>query len=343
MDRGSFQAGLDELGAFESGRPSGDPEQYRIQNTLGFTGKYQFGEALLIDLGFYEADTFFGNGAATNEWRGNWTSKAQSFGVNSIEDFRNSPDIQEAAIRDAFEANFETIETVLNGSGQTIGDFLGETLTFDDGGQQRSVEITEFGILAGAHLRGAFGLSSLLLDGQVSRDEFGTSIVQYVEDYAGFDVPDEITGGIGVASSFAGNEITVDEPAIAQDDVAQEEITGEDVFANEPTVDEPTIDEIVIPQADTNSDFTDSLTGTDGVANSFNITEESGRVSLIENFNAAEDSINLGEFSFDNRDDYSLGTDSNGNAVIDIVATDQTIVLDGVSQSDLLAERNILI
>ncbi|WP_208978663.1 hypothetical protein [Pseudovibrio denitrificans] len=36
---------------------------YRSMNSLGFVG-YQFGEALLIDLGYYDDDVFYGNGAA---------------------------------------------------------------------------------------------------------------------------------------------------------------------------------------------------------------------------------------------------------------------------------------
>ncbi|MGK7935906.1 MAG: Calx-beta domain-containing protein, partial [Xenococcaceae cyanobacterium] len=195
MSRGNFAAGLEALGAFESGRPSGDPEQYRIQNTLGFTGKYQFGEALLIDLGYYQADTYYGNGAGTNLWQGTWTAKAQAFGVNSIEDFRNSPEIQEAAIRDAFEFNWKIIDKVLGEAGKTVEDFIGQTLDFNDRGTQKTLTFTPFGILAGAHLRGPYGLANLLLDGTVSVDEYGTSILRYINEYAGYDVPEDITGG----------------------------------------------------------------------------------------------------------------------------------------------------
>lgn len=42
---------------------------YRSMNSLGFVG-FQFGEAVLIDLGYYQDDTFYGNGAATNTWDG---------------------------------------------------------------------------------------------------------------------------------------------------------------------------------------------------------------------------------------------------------------------------------
>ena len=45
---------------------------YKSTNTLGFVG-FQFGEALLIDLGYYDDDFFYGNGASINSWDGSWT------------------------------------------------------------------------------------------------------------------------------------------------------------------------------------------------------------------------------------------------------------------------------
>ena len=53
---------------------------YRSMNSYGFVG-YQFGEALLIDLGYYDDDVYYGNGAATNTWDGTWTGKN---GVDSL-------------------------------------------------------------------------------------------------------------------------------------------------------------------------------------------------------------------------------------------------------------------
>ena len=330
MNTGNFQAGLEALGAFESGKPAGDPEQYRVQNTIGFTGKYQFGEALLIDLGYYEADTFYGAGASTNLWQGAWTDKAQSFGVNNIEDFRNSPEIQEAAIRDAFELNWDTIETVLGNSGKTVEDYIGKTITVNDQGEQKAVEITPFGILAGAHLRGAYGLANLLLNGEASQDEYGTSIVRYVDEYAGYDVPSNITGGNAVGNAPV-DEFNVSDTPVEQidsSDAPVEEVELSDSFTEE-----------------SNSDFNDnsSLTGSEGVENSFSFTYNWGESTVIENFDSSEDSIDLRPFWFYNDDGYSFGEDSNGNAVIDIFSNNQTIILDGVSQSELQVGDNVLI
>ena len=97
---GAFESGIDTsqsytsyyfdfLGVFDPTRGNVDPQtvdntdpadlaqlQYHVHNTLGFLGKYQFGEPLLIDLGYYEpaASGFYGS-TATNEWLGTWTGK----------------------------------------------------------------------------------------------------------------------------------------------------------------------------------------------------------------------------------------------------------------------------
>ncbi len=44
--KGNLQAMLNAMGEFESGLPTGNPNQYRVENSLGFMGKYQFGEPL---------------------------------------------------------------------------------------------------------------------------------------------------------------------------------------------------------------------------------------------------------------------------------------------------------
>ncbi|MDJ0651033.1 MAG: Calx-beta domain-containing protein, partial [Xenococcaceae cyanobacterium MO_188.B19] len=309
MSRDSFETGLEALGAFESGRPSGDPEQYRVQNTLGFTGKYQFGEALLIDLGYYQADTFYGAGAATNLWQGTWTAKAQAFGVNSIEDFRNSPEIQEAAIRDAFEFNWKIIETQLGNAGKTVDDFIGKTITFNDRGTQKSVTFTPFGMLAGAHLRGPYGLANLLLNGSVSYDEYGTSILRYVDEYAGYDVPDDITGG-GVVNP------PIEPPTIPTEPV------------------EPIAPDPVIPSSG------NALEGTDGVQDVFGFTWNWGTDSVIKNFNVTEDIIDLKKFWLPDSKQVKIFDDSQGNTVIDLKeVNNQTITLQGVSKSQLTANN----
>ena len=158
---------------------------YRSTNSLGFVG-FQFGEALLIDLGYYDDDLFYGNGAATNTWDGTWTGKN---GVTSLDDFMTK-EAQTVAIQEAFGYNLQIIENGLQNAGRSLDDFLGQTTSYTDGnGAPVTVELTLTGILAAAHLRGAYGTLNLLLNDAVSQDEYGTSILQYVEQFGGYDSP----------------------------------------------------------------------------------------------------------------------------------------------------------
>ena len=159
---------------------------------------------------------------------------------------------------------------------------------------------------------------TLLLNEQASVDEYGTSIVRYVDEYAGYNVPNDITGGISVSDSPV------------------EEVAEEPIVPDSPV--EEIAEEPIVPDYN----FTDSVSGSDGVANSFSFSWDWGKETLIENFDPAEDSVDLRQFWFANDDGYSLGNDSNGNAVIDIFSNNQTIVLDGVSESQLQTGENLL-
>jgi len=72
-----YEAFLSALGLRES---SG---RYDVENPWGYLGKYQMGEAALIDAGYYLQD-----GTAKNDWKGKWTGKD---GVWSKEDYLSSP------------------------------------------------------------------------------------------------------------------------------------------------------------------------------------------------------------------------------------------------------------
>lgn len=162
-----------------------DAMSYRSTNTLGFVG-YQFGEALLIDLGYYDDDFYYLGGDSINRWDGTWTGKN---GVTSLEDFMTK-EKQEVAIQEAFGFNLQIIETQLGYQGLSLDDFIGQTLTYADvDGGTVSVELSITGIMAAAHLRGAYGTATLLLGGGASTDENGTSILRYVEEYGGYDAP----------------------------------------------------------------------------------------------------------------------------------------------------------
>ncbi|AUB34417.1 Nucleoid-associated protein YgaU, containings BON and LysM domains [Nostoc flagelliforme CCNUN1] len=174
--RGNLEDLLLALGRRETGQEN---PPYNIENQLGFMGKYQFGEALLIDLGYYRANFYYGNGASRNEWQGTWTGKN---GVNSKQDFLNNQNnVQETAIREAFELNLKRINSQLEQNGLSLRQYIGQ--------QRGGVVITISGILAAAHLRGETGVIRLLRYNQVSQDENGTSILTYLREFAGFQTP----------------------------------------------------------------------------------------------------------------------------------------------------------
>ena len=189
---------------------------YRSVNSLGFVG-YQFGEALLIDLGYYDDDFYYGNGAGTITWDGTWTGKN---GVNSLEDFMTKA-AQDVAIQEAFGHNLGIIEDGLSAAGKSIDDYIGTTIN--------GVTVTLTGLLAAAHLRGAPAAVDLLLNGTLSNDEYGTSILQYMEQFGGYDAPsvadmiayfeDRLTGdeGLGAPGDVGAGNGTADVTAETAD------------------------------------------------------------------------------------------------------------------------------
>ncbi len=176
--------GDDNWETYQRGEKTWTELQYTSENALGFVG-YQFGEALLIDLGYYEDDFYYGNGAATNTWDGTFTGKG---GINSLEDLKT--DLQEPLIREAFTYNLNIIENGLNAQGTSLDDLVGEVFTYTDvDGSTVEVELSLTGIMAASHLRGAFGTLSLLTGGGASTDEYGTSILTYIDQFGGYDAP----------------------------------------------------------------------------------------------------------------------------------------------------------
>lgn len=82
--------------------------------------------------------------------------------------------------------------------GKNLSDYRGTSVYWSQldpsvdpppGNRPDKVEITLSGLLAGAHLRGAAGVIELLVDHKNPADENGTYILQYVQDYAGYETP----------------------------------------------------------------------------------------------------------------------------------------------------------
>lgn len=186
---------------------------YQSTNSLGFVG-FQFGEALLIDLGYYDDTVYYGAGASSNTWDGTWTGKN---GVTSLDEFKTKA-AQSVAIQEAFGFNLSIIEDGLANSGQSLDDFLGTSSTYTAAdGTTKTVELTLTGIMAAAHLSGAYGTLNLLQNGAVSTDEYGTSILQYIDQFGGYDSPsinqaidyflDRLTGDEGLGGPGEGGPV----------------------------------------------------------------------------------------------------------------------------------------
>lgn len=161
-----WQQFKEDLGTRES---SGN---YQAVNQYGFLGKYQFGNLALIDIGY-----------KTRE--GNWTGKN---GINSQEDFLNSPQVQESAMEEWSQILNRDVE--LAGLERFIGQQIGDDCV-----------VTRSGMLAGRHLLGIGnanrpGLRAYLesngeidpMDGNPG-DPHRTPISQYVCRFSNYQTP----------------------------------------------------------------------------------------------------------------------------------------------------------
>lgn len=186
----NFQPFFDSLGFNES---SGN---YMITNQLDFLGKYQIGEGIIHDIGYYDAQSGYypSNGATKNQWNGTWKN-----GINSREDFLNSPEKQELAIRQELGLNWFRINYFLTADSKPnsnisvtdtnyslIKGYLGRPLP-----QNFRIKTTISGLLAGAHLVGPETIAHFL-DGThittpvnqngIPIDEMGTPVTDYMQD-----------------------------------------------------------------------------------------------------------------------------------------------------------------
>ena len=159
---------LNDLGARESGG------NYKALNKYGYAGKYQMGEAALIDAGYYRKLSRKYN----NDWTGEFTGQDN---VKTLQDFLNNPKAQENAQIIFKKKQWGYLKAV--GAHNYIGLIINRIL------------ITPSGLLAGAHLKGAGSVIEYLKSHgkNIKKDAFGTSIESYIEQFAGYDVR-EITG-----------------------------------------------------------------------------------------------------------------------------------------------------
>ncbi|MBR5555699.1 hypothetical protein IKU74_06795 [bacterium] len=157
-----------DLGARESGG------NYSSINKYGYIGKYQMGEAAMIDAGYYKK----ASGRYNNDWTGQFTGKD---GVYSIEDFLKNKQAQENAQKAFKQVQWEQLKAI--GADKYIGKEI------------NGVKVTQSGLLAAAHLKGPGAVKEYLQsDGKnIPRDAFGTSVENYMKKFEGYDVSN-VTG-----------------------------------------------------------------------------------------------------------------------------------------------------
>lgn len=195
--KSSLLATFDTLGKLETGKNNNDNNgsEYNTVNSLGFTGKYQFGEAILKDLGYYQPkdNIYYKNGSNRNDWSGTFTGK---HGCNSYQDFlTNKQNVQEIAIREEFLYNLNLLNNTLNSekdSNTTLLSFINKSYKFTGGcnisvGGYLVKNITMAGLLAASHLVGAIGVSNALINGTAPCDEKNTNMATYLDDFDGCD------------------------------------------------------------------------------------------------------------------------------------------------------------
>jgi hypothetical protein len=122
---------------------------YTVVNRFGYMGKYQFGMKTL---------------------QGLVHKKYLLVPIKSLSSFLHDPDLQEQAMDALIRHNREYI--IRNELNQYIGNNV------------EGILITEYGLLAGAHLLGPYRVKQFLLEGKVKEDGNGTKITEYIDEFS---------------------------------------------------------------------------------------------------------------------------------------------------------------
>lgn len=185
QSRKNFRQFLRDLAIRETGSRN---TPSNIENRFGFLGKFQFGESLLADLGYYKASPnpiykpWQSNSPSKNLWRNRWTGKR---GISSKKDFlRNKNGVQEFAMAEALALNCKYINDALGR--KSVNQYLGRRI--------KGVKVTTSGILAAAHLVGSQKAAKLLTNGEISADENRTSVLAYLKEFGGYQIPNRFAG-----------------------------------------------------------------------------------------------------------------------------------------------------
>ena len=146
LTQAEYNEYLDKLGKRESGN------NYGRVNTIGYSGRWQFGAAALIDLGYVKPGTSVRNLKSNSVWTG-------KDGITSRAAWLSNSKIQDKAMLDYTRRNYKSLLRLR---------------VITEGTPSRSV----MGFLAAAHLKGPGGARKLK-NGQDNKDAYGTSASSY--------------------------------------------------------------------------------------------------------------------------------------------------------------------
>lgn len=154
---GNYSDFKEALGSRES------TDDYSVVNQYGYMGKYQLGSLALQDIGFKDKN-------------GNWTEKANSYGIYCQNDFLSSPSVQDIA----FDLYVKKQQSYIHNLG--LDKYIGQTMN--------GVLITESGLVAAAHLVGVGSLEEALKSGNLTsaKDGNGVEAKEYMESFGGYDL-----------------------------------------------------------------------------------------------------------------------------------------------------------
>ena len=155
VSKGDYNDFLDALGFCESSN------DYSVENTHGYLGRYQLGNLALQDAGFLDSDL-------------NWTETANSYGVFCKNDFLASPEAQDAAVKACHIKICEYIRVL------ELDKYIGSRYC--------NVIVTKSGLLAACHLVGANEMKRALESGEDSFDAYGASASDNMKAFAGYDI-----------------------------------------------------------------------------------------------------------------------------------------------------------
>ena len=295
--------------AYQAGQLTWRDMQYTSVNSLGFVG-YQFGEPLLIDLGYYLDNT-------GNLWTGRFTGKN---GVDSFATLKT--DIQETIIPDAFGYNLNVIESGLEAKGTNLDALIGSQRTYvDTNGQNVTVTLTLTGILAAAHLRGAWGTLDLLNNGSASADEYGTSILKYIQQFGAYDTPSYSTL---IAAHQAGKTLSLAE------ELWHDDFNGDGAVSDYAGWDGTQADGGSTGGSTGGETGGGGQTGGDGAATVTTISWMWGTNTVL----AFDPDLDVLDFGWFQKDNFSIAEVA-GSVVITIAGNNQTYKLDGVTLAEL--------